>query len=842
MTYSASDITASLLKQLCLLGEFLPRCLNEAYSQSGGCPTQLPELGILLRALEETSQELRGPIVIVIDGLDNLPDGKEATDFFRALKYTSWKIILTSRPDQVILEKVCSGCYRKRIQDEDLAGDIRKFVDGSISKNQAFNRMLDDSSNLRQEIIETVTSKSQGLFHWADIQMRLILESINLSGVRSAIHKTPSEISKIVESAFSMVQLQRQHRAWPAMKTIALLAKTRAPLTADAICHAVGLDLLLDIGKNPKRLSVDELPHSAPLIECCAPFVGIDPDTQIVTFAHFDVAQHIQHHYERYFAEERVSLARICLAYLSLNVFSGGPCSDEDSFYRRQRSYPFFIYAAHHWGHHVRDNFSQSSSADGLGDLVIKLLTNRGIFESYLQAAELNFEVMSNIQMRHQLDFDTQLKRLKSVSNLQVAARYGLAETVRILISSDGDSVFQQDLEGMSALHEASRLGWTEIVKILLDAGASPSTTDTRQKTPIHYALAGGHGEISSILEIMMPATPLPLEEILHEAVQSGDIDVVEFLIKQKVNLNPSHIARSALITACRRGHAQIVRLLLESGADPNPRPHECPASEDIPLHLAVRLGLLQIMEILLENGAHASVCDDKGRSALFETPGTPGLETTLMMLQCGINITRKDNDGNKILHWTVGKGALKHTKAFIDQGVPVDSLNNAGLTPLVIAIQNQNYHMVRLLIQRGSDVNFIDDEGRTPLTHAILASKPEICEALLRDGAPAKTDGALGLAIIENKEDILGLLIKYGADINQPDNQSRTPLEVAAAAGQINIVRFLIDAGADVNGHAQQKQTPLTVAIAADHPEIVKVLINKGDPTDCKDDSSEED
>ena len=68
----------------------------------------------------------------------------------------------------------------------------------------------------------------------------------------------------------------------------------------------------------------------------------------------------------------------------------------------------------------------------------------------------------------------------------------------------------------------------------------------------------------------------------------------------------------SALRYACSRGHVEVVRLLLQFGADPN-----LAGAGSSPLILACRQGSLAIVEMLLAAGADPQARDRRGRSAL---------------------------------------------------------------------------------------------------------------------------------------------------------------------------------------------------------------------------------
>ena len=92
----------------------------------------------------------------------------------------------------------------------------------------------------------------------------------------------------------------------------------------------------------------------------------------------------------------------------------------------------------------------------------------------------------------------------------------------------------------------------------------------------------------------------------LHVAVNNGDFDVAEVLLRSpEIRVNQrTETLMTALAVACRHGHKELVRLLLENGADPN-------MVNDVgiaPLHLVCLLGYTEIAEMLLNAGADQDV------------------------------------------------------------------------------------------------------------------------------------------------------------------------------------------------------------------------------------------
>ena len=162
--HSASDLVASLLKQLCLPFHFVPRHLRQIYERSEDQRHLLLGLNDMLQALKETSQDLHQRITIVVDGLDEV-NMNERTHFVKvlaSLKETSCNWLFTSRPDQDLIRGALEGYSAFSIEKLHLGHDIRNFVDSALGGDKPVHSMLRDEA-LRRDVLETLTSRAQGM-------------------------------------------------------------------------------------------------------------------------------------------------------------------------------------------------------------------------------------------------------------------------------------------------------------------------------------------------------------------------------------------------------------------------------------------------------------------------------------------------------------------------------------------------------------------------------------------------------------------------------------------------------------------------------------------------------
>ena len=106
-----------------------------------------------------------------------------------------------------------------------------------------------------------------------------------------------------------------------------------------------------------EALSVETDPHDTELlpdlfdppdqlIDGCQSLVEFDEDSGTVRFTHYTLQQFLEKEKEHYCPRD---LAKVCLTYLTFDVFELGPCPDKQSFDQRLKTHRFSDYAVRYW-------------------------------------------------------------------------------------------------------------------------------------------------------------------------------------------------------------------------------------------------------------------------------------------------------------------------------------------------------------------------------------------------------------------------------------------------------------------------------------------------------------
>jgi len=110
-------------------------------------------------------------------------------------------------------------------------------------------------------------------------------------------------------------------------------------------------------------------------------------------------------------------------------------------------------------------------------------------------------------------------------------------------------------------------------------------------------------------------------------------------------------------------------------------------------------------------------------------------------------------------------------------------------------------YDITKLLIEHGADVNQTDENGNTPLHACIIKNTYKIFDNRGEREIPLDADHWLtGSRAQEESLNMANYLIQHGAHIDQANRERETPLYKAVLNDRVEMVELLISHGADVN------------------------------------------
>lgn len=138
-----------------------------------------------------------------------------------------------------------------------------------------------------------------------------------------------------------------------------------------------------------------------------------------------------------------------------------------------------------------------------------------------------------------------------------------------------------------------------------------------------------------------------------------------------------------------------------------------------------------------------------------------------------------------------------------------------------------------RMIGARGSKViDSHSQDGFTPLSLACFFGHQEVAAYLVNQGANVNLAATnpmrvapIHAAVAARSFWIVQMLVKAGADVNQPQQQGWCPLHAAAQHGDAETVKLLLENGADRTARADNSQTASDLAMLKGHAGVVALL-----------------
>ena len=216
---------------------------------------------------------------------------------------------------------------------------------------------------------------------------------------------------------------------------------------------------------------------------------------------------------------------------------------------------------------------------------------------------------------------------------------------------SDINPLQPEDLKRLLLLHFPARNGDEIVVRAFIDMGADVEASDTKGGTALHTAAAHGHTNIMRLL-LDHGAMVDPQEEgnpgrtPLSVAIRNGYHDSVQLLIERGADMDrDSEKYGLPLMEAVFWAYNEnIVRVLLESGADPNRETAFGHGGNA--LHRAVSCGMVgifidsKIIRLLIAKGANLEAKDHDGRTPLLLAVRLARIDMVSLLLELGADPT----------------------------------------------------------------------------------------------------------------------------------------------------------------------------------------------------------
>ena len=363
---------------------------------------------------------------------------------------------------------------------------------------------------------------------------------------------------------------------------------------------------------------------------------------------------------------------------------------------------------------------------------------------------------------------------------LMDAARSGKVDAVSLLLDRGANVNARESVRGQTAVMWAVLENHSPVVKLLVARGAEVNAqtmvdipTGTTGKPEATSGDIGAHGP--GIYRSRAVPSPSGAMSPLHYAARDGNLEMAKLLVELGADVNSrSANGTGPLVTAITNNHIELALFLIEKGADVN-------AADDFykrtPLFAAVEMrnpdyvrdsappvadarDPMDLIKTLLNRGANpnaqvnttpfrgfyqvsANWANFDGQTAFLRAALNGDIQLMRLLLEHGANPNLGTRDGATPLmaaagiNWVVAQTYSRSDAEYLEAatlclelGNDVNAVNSQGFTAMHGAANRGFDAMIELLAKNGARLNAKDKQGRTPMTFAegvFLAVQPPV-------------------------------------------------------------------------------------------------------------------
>lgn len=336
------------------------------------------------------------------------------------------------------------------------------------------------------------------------------------------------------------------------------------------------------------------------------------------------------------------------------------------------------------------------------------------------------------------------------------------------------------------------------------------------------------------------------IQKAFHEAVSKNDVETARRMIAAGADVNAPYDDHDySILTACCNGNYELVRLLIDSGADVNVRDkyESTPLLECDPYYP-------EIIKLLLDAGAQVNVRDNENNTPLLFMATTSKPESVKLLLDAGAHVNVHGDDSNEtpydlarfeadhmgneaspeVMELLKAAGALECVVLDIEDFPEIAPINYEYLQ----AVQMQDTERIVSALNMGADVNAIDRFGTSAIEQAVMYNNADLCKLLVESGISKdhifESFWSLYRPLAYDNIDLIWYLFSQLED-EKLTKAKEIALSYAASGGCLDAIKLLLKEKVNPNCVNPRDDSPLECALHAwrNAEEIINLLLDNG-------------
>lgn len=304
------------------------------------------------------------------------------------------------------------------------------------------------------------------------------------------------------------------------------------------------------------------------------------------------------------------------------------------------------------------------------------------------------------------------------------------ARITETLISKVDKKLINDSLEGKTPLIIAVGNSYIDTAKILIENGADVNSVDFEGWSALSYAVNNGDIESAKLLLENKAKIKDELLIAIKSPIVESRINIMKLLIDNKANINyTDENGFNPLNIAIESGDMELTKFLITNGANVNGLMQDGVSL----IGYAIAQNNMDLLQILIENGANVNNTNgDSWADTPLMTASRLGLDNVVrILLTRNADINAVDMNGNTALHTAALNSQLSVVKLLLEKNPNLDIQNKVGNTALHLAVISGNIDIVGELVLKGANTKIRNNDGKYPRDIARANNSAAIFEVL---------------------------------------------------------------------------------------------------------------